>query len=79
VAIFCPLFVLKATYIRTTFSNRSPLWSDDARLDAYKASVNLVPTPDGIGMDILYGLYNSRYTEFKAEIVNNIQKGILIQ
>jgi hypothetical protein len=36
------------------------------RLDAYQASGNLVPSPEGIGMDVLYGLDNSRYTDFKA-------------
>jgi hypothetical protein len=51
----------------------------DARLDAYKASGNQEPTAEDIGMDFLYGLDNSRYTEFKTEIVNDIQKGILTQ
>jgi hypothetical protein len=30
-------------------------------------------------MDFLYGLDNSMYAEFKADIVNNIQKRILTQ
>ena len=51
----------------------------DARLDAYKASGNTAPTPEDKGMDFLYGLDNSRYAEFKVEIVNDIQKGILTQ
>jgi hypothetical protein len=32
-----------------------------------------------IAMDFIYGLDNSCYAEFKAKIVNNIQKGILTQ
>jgi hypothetical protein len=51
----------------------------EARLDAYKASGNQEPTAEDIGMDFLYGLDNSRYAEFKAEIINDIQKGILTQ
>jgi hypothetical protein len=46
----------------------------DARLDANQASGNLVLTPEDIGMDFPYGLDNSRYAEFKAEIVNDVQK-----
>jgi hypothetical protein len=33
-----------------------------------------VLTPEDIGMDFPYGLDNSRYAEFKAEIVNDVQK-----
>jgi hypothetical protein len=51
----------------------------DARLDAYRASGNTAPTPEDEGMDFLYGLDNSRYAELEAEIVNDIQKGILTQ
>jgi hypothetical protein len=51
----------------------------DARLDTYKASGNQEPTAEDIRMDFLYGLDNSRYAKFKAEIVNDIQKGILTQ
>jgi len=51
----------------------------DARLDAYKASRNAAPTPEDEGMDFLNGLDNSRYAEFKAEIINDIQKGTLTQ
>jgi len=30
-----------------------------------------------VAMDFMYGLGNSRYAEFKAEIVNNLTKGTL--
>jgi hypothetical protein len=30
-------------------------------------------------MDFLFGLDNNRYVDFKAELVNNLQKGIFTQ
>jgi hypothetical protein len=30
-------------------------------------------------MDFLYGLDNNRYADFKAELVNDLQKGIFMQ
>jgi hypothetical protein len=51
----------------------------NVRLDAYKASVNLIHTPEDIGIDFLYGLDNSRHAVLKAVIENDIQKGILTQ
>jgi hypothetical protein len=49
----------------------------DARLDALKVSGNSLPADEDIAMDFLYGLDNSRYAAFKAEIVNDLQKGTL--
>jgi hypothetical protein len=49
----------------------------DARLDALTVSGNAVPPPEDVAMDFMYGLDNSRYAEFKAEIVNDLQKGTL--
>ena len=49
----------------------------DARLDALTVSGNALPPPEDIAMDFMYGLDNNRYAEFKAEIVNDLQKGIL--
>jgi len=46
----------------------------DSKLDALKASGNDVPTPADVAMDFLYGLDNVRYGEFKAEVVNDMQK-----
>jgi hypothetical protein len=43
------------------------------------ASVNQKPEKVDITMDFLYSLDNSHHTEFKAKIVNDIQKGILTQ
>ena len=50
----------------------------DARLDALKASGNEEPDPADIAMDFLYALDNTRYGEFKAEVVNDMQKGLSI-
>jgi len=47
----------------------------DARLDALVASGNAPPTDADVAMDFMYGLDNSRYAEFKAEIMNDMQKG----
>jgi hypothetical protein len=49
----------------------------DARLDAFTVSGNVVPPQENIAMDFMYGLDNARYAEFKAEIVNDLQKGTL--
>jgi len=49
----------------------------DARLDALTVSGNNKPDPEDIAMDFMYGLDNSRYAEFKVEIVNDLQKGTL--
>jgi hypothetical protein len=49
----------------------------DARLDALTVSGNSVPPPEDIAMDFMYGLDNGRYAEFKAEIVNDLQKGTI--
>jgi hypothetical protein len=43
------------------------------------SSVNTVLSKEDTVMDFLYGLDNSRYTAFKAEIVNDMQKGVLTQ
>jgi hypothetical protein len=48
----------------------------DARLEALKASGNAEPSSADVAMDFLYSLDNSRYAEFKVEIVNDMQKGI---
>jgi hypothetical protein len=39
----------------------------------------MAPSKEDTMMDFLYGLDNSRYAAFKAEIVNDMQKGILTQ
>ena len=49
----------------------------DARLDALVVSGNTKPDDEDIAMDFMYGLDNNRYAEFKAEIVNGLQKGML--
>ena len=51
----------------------------NARLDALTASGNAVPDARDTAMDFLYGLDNNRYAEFKAELVNDLQKGIFTQ
>jgi hypothetical protein len=38
-----------------------------------------VPDAKDTAMDFLYGLDNNRYAEFKAELVNGLQKGIFTQ
>ena len=47
----------------------------DAKLDALVASGNPAASDTDVAMDFMYGLDNSRYTEFKAEVVNDMQKG----
>ena len=49
----------------------------DDRLDALKVSGNAHPPDEDVAMDFMYGLGNSRYAEFKAEIVNDLTKGTL--
>jgi hypothetical protein len=49
----------------------------DARLDALTVSGNSAPSKEDVAMDFMYGLDNARYAEFKAEIVNDLQKGML--
>jgi hypothetical protein len=51
----------------------------DARLDALTLSGNAVPDAEDTAMDFPYGLDNNCYAEFKAELVNNLQKGIFTQ
>ena len=51
----------------------------DARLDALTASGNAVPDAKDTATDFLYGLDNNRYADFKAELVNDLQKGIFTQ
>jgi hypothetical protein len=51
----------------------------DARLDALTASGNAVPDAEDTATDFLYGLDNNRYADFKAELVNDLQKGIFTQ
>jgi hypothetical protein len=51
----------------------------DARLEAYKASGNTAISDEDVATDFLYALDNSRYDEFKAEIVNDIQKNVMKQ
>jgi hypothetical protein len=50
----------------------------DAKLDALKASGNVVASEADIAMDFMYGLDNARYAEFKAEVINNMQKGSIV-
>jgi hypothetical protein len=38
-----------------------------------------VPDAKDTAMDFLYGLDNNHYAKFKAELVNNLQKGIFTQ
>jgi hypothetical protein len=40
-------------------------------------SGNTEPPKEDVAMDFMYGLDNGRYAEFKAEIVNDLQKGTL--
>jgi hypothetical protein len=47
----------------------------DSKLDALRVSGNTLPTDEDVALDFMYGLDNSRYTEFKVEIVNDLQKG----
>jgi hypothetical protein len=49
-----------------------------SKLDALKASGNDVPSPADVAMDFLYGLDKASYGEFKAEVVNNMQKGLAV-
>jgi hypothetical protein len=48
------------------------------QLDALKASGNDEPDGADIVMDFLYALDNSWYGEFKAEVVNDLQKSLSI-
>jgi hypothetical protein len=43
-----------------------------------RAIRNDVPTPTDIAMDFLYGLDNVRYGDCKAEVVNDMQKGLAV-
>jgi len=47
----------------------------DAKLDALVASGNAVASDADVAMDFMYGLDNSRYAEFKAEVIDDMQKG----
>jgi hypothetical protein len=47
----------------------------DAKLDALVASGNPAASDADVAMDFMYGLDNSRYAEFKVEVVNDVQKG----
>jgi hypothetical protein len=44
-------------------------------LDALIASGNVAASNSDVAMDFMYGLDNGRYAEFKAEVVNDMQKG----
>jgi len=44
---------------------------------ANKVRLNTEPPKEDVAMDFMYGLDNGRYAEFKAEIVNDLQKGTL--
>ena len=50
----------------------------DAHLDAFTVSGNVAPPKEDIAIDFMYGLDNARYADFKAEIVNGMQKGMLM-
>lgn len=50
----------------------------DARLDALKASRNKQANPADIAMDFLYALDNTRYGEFKDEVVKVCRRGLPI-
>jgi hypothetical protein len=45
----------------------------DAKLNALVASANPAASDTDVAMDFMYGLDNSRYAEFKAEVVNDMQ------
>ena len=47
----------------------------DAKLDALIASGNAAASDADMAINFMYGLDNGRYAEFKAEVINNIQKG----
>jgi len=47
----------------------------DTKLDALIASENAAASDADVAMDFMYGLDNGRYAEFKAEVVNDMQKG----
>jgi len=49
----------------------------DARLDTFTVSGNVAPPKEDIAIDFMYGLDNARYADFKAEIINDLQKGTL--
>lgn len=51
----------------------------DAWLIAYVASGNGSPPKEDITMDFLYGLDNTKYAKFKAEIINDRQNGVMTQ
>jgi hypothetical protein len=48
----------------------------DARLDALTAGGNVAIDTADVAMDFMYGLNNTCYGEFKAKVVNNMQKGV---
>jgi hypothetical protein len=47
----------------------------NAKLDVLIASGNAAASDVDVAMDFMYGLDNSHYAEFKAEVVNDMQKG----
>jgi hypothetical protein len=49
----------------------------DTRLDALTVSGNTAPAKEDVAIDFMYGLDNARYADFKAEIVNDLQKGMI--
>jgi hypothetical protein len=49
----------------------------DARLDALTVSGNNAPAKEDVAINFMYGLDNARYADFKAEIMNNLQKGTI--
>jgi hypothetical protein len=47
----------------------------DAKLDTLTVIGNAAASDADIEMDFMYGLDNTRYAEFKVEVVNDMQKG----
>jgi len=51
----------------------------DSALEGYKASTNTDMGEKDIAMDFLFGLDDNRYADFKADIINDMAKGIMSQ
>ena len=49
----------------------------DSKLDIYVACGNITLDAADQAMDFMYGLDDNRYADFKAEIINDIAKGIM--
>jgi hypothetical protein len=50
-------------------------WRFNAKLDALKTSGNTPPKDANIVLYFMYRLDNSRYSKFKVEMIDNMQKG----